>query len=156
MQTNEPNTPFIFYLTLGDHLPSAFYTFDRLFKELGFMLVPVKIDQLQTLVAASDQEQVIVLTSVSDTREFKLYNEKVRNLLKFILKSKRLTFMPLSSFSKLNDSKMYAIYKNYYFLKYPIDARKLTMKIARYYDLKMEQNSRWPGGKRAGVGGIAA
>lgn len=153
---NESNNPFIFYLTLEEELPSNFYTFDRVFKDLGFILVPVKVDQLQTLVAASEQEQVIVLTSVTDTKEFKLYNEKVRNLLKYVLKSKRLTFMHLSSFSKLNDSKFFAIYKNYYFLKYPIDARKLSAKIARYYELKLEQNSRWPGGKRAGISGVAA
>ncbi len=156
MQANQTNTPFIFYLTLGEKLPAAFYTFDRLFKEIGFILVPVKVDQLQTLVAASEQEQVIVVTSITDTREFKLYNDKVRNLLKYILKSKRLTFMPLSSFSKLNDSRLYTLYKNYYFFKYPIDARRLSMKIARYYELKLEQNSKWPGGRRAGVSGVAA
>lgn len=149
------NTPFIFYLTLEENLPKAFYAFDKALKDLGFMLVPVRIDQLQTLVASTDQTQIIVITSVSDCREMKLYNEKVRGLLKYVLKSKRLTFMHCSSFSKLNDVKLYSMRKNYYFLKYPLDARLLSAKIARYHDLKSETNVRWPGGKRAGLGAVA-
>jgi hypothetical protein len=156
MQKNEATTPFIFYLTLQDSLPNAFYTFDRTLKDLGFILVPVKVDQLQSLLATSDQEQIIVISSITDVREMKLYNEKVRRLLKYLLKSKRLTFMHLSSFSKLSDAKSFAIYKNYYFLKYPLDARKLSDQIARYHDLKLKQNSRWPGGTRAGVRSVAA
>jgi hypothetical protein len=153
METNE-NTPFIFYLTLEEDLPKTFYVFDRAFKDLGYMLVPVKIDQLQTLVASSDQSQIIVISSVIDVREMKMYNEKVRGLLKFVLKSKRITFMHLSSFSRLNDFKLYALRNNYYFMKYPLDARLLSAKIARYYDLKSETNVRWPGGKRAGLGAV--
>jgi hypothetical protein len=149
------NTPFIFYLTLDENLPRAFYVFDKNLKKLGFVLVPVRIDQLQALVASTDQTQVMVITSVTDAREMKVFNEKVRNLLKYILKSKRLTFMFCSSFSKLNDFKFYALKRNYYFLKYPLDAQLLSSKIARYYELKSEQNVRWPGGKRAGLGAIA-
>lgn len=148
------NTSFIFYLTLEENLSKSFYAFDRVFKSLGFMLIPVRIDQLQTLLASTDQSQIVVLTSVSDSHEMKMYNEKVRGLLKYILKSKRITFMHLGSFSKLNDSKQFSLSKNYFFLKYPLDARLLATKIVRYYDLKSEQNSRWPGGKRAGLGSV--
>ncbi|WPU65764.1 hypothetical protein [Peredibacter starrii] len=146
--------PFIFYLTLEENLPKTFYVFDRTLKDLGFILVPVRIDQLQTLVAATDQTQIIVIASVIDSREMKMYNEKVRGLLKYVLKSKRLTFMHLSSYTKLNDIRQYALGKNYFFMKYPLDARLLSAKIARYYDLKSEQSSRWPGGKRAGLGSV--
>lgn len=152
---NNLNTPIIFYLTLEENLSKTFYVFDRTFKDLGFILVPVRIDQLQTIVASTDQTQIIVISSVTDSREMKLYNEKVRGLLKYVLKSKRLTFMHLSSFSKLNDFKLYALKKNYYFMKYPLNARVLSAKIARYHDLKSETNVRWPGGKRAGLGVIA-
>ncbi len=153
METN-PNTPFIFYLTLEESLSKSFYTFDRALKDLGFILVPVRIDQLQSLLASTDQTQIVVITSTSDTRELKLYNEKVRGLLRYVLKSKRITFMHLSSFSKINDSKLYSMSKNYFFLKYPLDARLLSAKIARYHDLKSQSNLRWPGGKRAGLGAI--
>jgi hypothetical protein len=149
------NTPFIFYLTLEENLSKTFYVFNKALKHLGFMLIPVRIDQLQTLVASTDQTQIIVLASVTDVREMKMYNEKVRGLLKYVLKSKRLTFMHCSSFSKLNDVKLFSLKKNYYFLKYPLDARLFSAKIARYYDLKSEQNVRWPGGKRAGLGAVA-
>lgn len=149
-------TSFIFYLTLGESLPAAFYTFHRHLKELGYMLVPVRIDQLQTILSASEQTQIVVISSVTESREMKLYSEKVRPLLKYILKSKRLTFMLLSSFSRISDSKLYYKQKNYFFMKYPIDAGLFSKKISRYYDLKSEQNIlRWPGGRRAGVGAIS-
>lgn len=148
------NTPFIFYLTFDENLSKSFYTFDRALKDLGFILVPVRIDQLQSLISSTDQTQIVVISSVTDTRELKLYNEKVRGLLRYVLKSKRLTFMHLSSFSKINDSKQFSMSKNYFFLKYPLDARLLSAKIARYHDLKSESNLRWPGGKRAGLGAM--
>lgn len=149
-------TSFIFYLTLSETLPSTFYKFNKHFKDLGFMLVPIRIDQLQSILSASEQTQIVVLSSVTDSKEMKLYNEKVRSLLKYVLKSKRLTFMLLSSFSRLSDSKIYFKQKNYYFMKYPIDAGLFSKKIARYYGLKSEQNVlRWPGGRRAGVGAIS-
>lgn len=150
---NTETTPFIFYLTLEENLSKSFYTFDRFFKELGYMLVPVRMDQLQTLVASAEQDQIIVISSVTDAKEYKLYNEKIRNFLKYVLKSKRLTFMHLSSFSKLNDQRVYARQKNYYFLRYPLDAKSLCSKIARYYILKKEQHTLWPGGKRSSLSG---
>ena len=149
-------TSFIFYLTLSETLPSAFYTFNKHFKDLGYMLVPIRIDQLQSILSASEQTQIVVISSVTDSKEMKQYNEKVRSLLKYVLKSKRLTFMLLSSFSRLSDSKIYFKQKNYYFMKYPIDAGLFSKKITRYYELKSEQNVlRWPGGRRAGVGAIS-
>lgn len=151
MQNTEPSSPFIFFLCLEDALPKAFYAFDKHLKELGFILVPVKVDQIQALVSFSEQEQVIVLCSVTDSREFRLYNEKVRGFLKYILKSKRLTFMHLSSFGKLNDQRQYLIQKNYYFLRYPVDARSLSKKIGKYHTLKKEQRTIWPGGKRSNL-----
>jgi len=150
------STSFIFYLTLSETLPSAFYTFNKHFKNLGYMLVPIRIDQLQSILSASEQTQIVVISSVTDSKEMKQYNEKVRSLLKYVLKSKRLTFMLLSSFSRLSDSKIYFKQKNYYFMKYPIDAGLFSKKITRYYELKSEQNVlRWPGGRRAGVGAIS-
>ena len=155
MEEYQP-TPFIFFLTLEDSLPESFYTFDRNLKDLGFVLVPVKVEQLQSLAASTQQMQLIVISSIVNGRELKLYNKKVRNLLKYVLKSKRITLMHLSSFSQLNDSKYYAFQKNYFFMKYPLDARLLSATIARYHIAKSQQSSRWPGGRRAGVGGMAA
>lgn len=147
------HTPFIFFLTFGEELPETYQIFDRQFKELGFILVPVRADQLQTLAATSEQAQLMVIASVSDAREYKFYNEKIRGMLKYLLKSKRLTFLHLSSFSKLNDSKSFSIHKNYFFLKYPLNARALAEKIVEHYFLTTsEQNLRWPGGRRATIG----
>jgi hypothetical protein len=149
--SDQSNSPFIFYLLLEEKLPQVFYTFHKFLKERGYILVPVRIDQLQTLTASTAQTHIIVLSSVIDAQEYKLFNEKVRGLLKFVLKSKRLTFMQLSSFSKLNEIKKYIRNRNYFFLKYPLNARLLANNIAQYYNLKAEEKTRWPGGKRAGV-----
>jgi hypothetical protein len=120
------NTPFIFYLTLEENLPRTFYTFSKSMRDLGYMLVPVKIDQLQTLIATAEQSQIVVIASVTSYHELKLYNDKIRGLLRYVLKSKRMTFMLLSSFSKINDNKIHSLRKNYYFLKYPVDAYLLS------------------------------
>lgn len=152
MKHAEKSFEFIFFLTLEDALPRAFYVFDHFLKELGFILVPVKIDQLQSLVSTTEQEQVIVLSSVTDFREYRIYNEKVRGFLKYVLKSKRLTFMHLSSFSKLNDQKQFVHQKNYFFIKYPFNAKDLSLKISKYHALKSEQRTVWPGGRRANIG----
>ncbi len=149
MQNARTSTPFIFFLCLEDALPKAYYAFDKHLKDLGFMLVPVKMDQIQSLVALSEQEQVIILCSVTDTREFKIYNEKIRGFLKFILKSKRLTFMHMSGFGKLNDQRLYLLLKNYYFLRYPLDAKSMSLKISKYHQLKTDERTVWPGGKKS-------
>jgi hypothetical protein len=107
------NTPFIFYLTLEENLPRTFYTFSKSMRDLGYMLVPVKIDQLQTLIATAEQSQIVVIASVTSYHELKLYNDKIRGLLRYVLKSKRMTFMLLSSFSKINDNKIHSLRKNY-------------------------------------------
>lgn len=146
---------FIFFIVLGESLPRSFYVFDKHLKALGFMLIPVKIDQLQQLVAHSEQQQIIALCSITTVKEMKMYNDKVRGLLKYVLKSKRLTLMHLSSFSKLNDMRNHSMHRNYFFLKYPLNALDLSAKIARYYELKSETNVRWPGGRRAGLGAMA-
>ena len=155
MSTEATSTTFFFFLTLSEKLPTSFYVLDSYLKEIGFMLVPIKIDQLQSFVAASDQEQITIITSTMDTNEYKLYNEKVRNILKFILKSPRLTYIHLSSFSKLNDSKQFFSLKNYIFLKYPIDPSRFVQRLARHHITQMSIDKRWPGGKRAGVKGIS-
>ena len=152
MKVNEPSLPFIFYLTLDESLPKTYYIFDQYLKEFGFILVPVKIDQLQSLVASSEQEQVVVLCSVSDAKEYKRYNDKIRGFIKYILKSKRLTFIHLSSFSKINDQKKFVMQKNYFFMKYPLNAKDLSLRISKYHALKKDQLTVWPGGRRATLG----
>ena len=120
------------------------------------MLIPIQIDQLQTLAAATEQESLMVLTSTIGSAEYKLYNQKVRALLKFILKSQRITYIHLSSFSKLNDTKQFYNLKNYIFLKYPINSRALAVRIVNHYHhQKTHADKSWPGGKRAGVKGIS-
>jgi hypothetical protein len=155
MSTND-EIPFIFFLTLEETLPAAFYTFDRQLKTLGFMLVPVRVDQLQSLLAAAEQTQTIVLCSVSNSQEMKSYEQRIRKFLKFLLKSKSITFMLLTSFERLSDVKHYRFQKNYFLLKYPLDAAAISAKIIRYHRLKSSvENVRWPGGKRAGLKPIA-
>lgn len=140
-------TPFIFYLCLDQNLTSAFYKFNATFKDLGYTLIPIQIDQLQTLAASTDQKDLIVLSSAQDMNEYRKHNLYVRKLLKYLLKSKRITFFQLSSFSKLNDTPFYHLSKNYFFMKYPLDARALSERIVSYLEMKTANSIRWPGGK---------
>jgi hypothetical protein len=148
----ETSQPFIFFLTLEERLPDEFYIFDRLFKESNYILVPVRVDQLQKLVSSTDQIHVPVITSVSSFRQYKLFSEKVRSILKYVLKSRRLSFFELSSFSRLNDSRTHASTKNYFFIKNPVDARLLSDKIISYHEMKSEKSHLWPGGKKSLAG----
>jgi hypothetical protein len=148
------SSPFIFFLMLGDILPKSYFVFDKLFREYGFVLVPVKMDQLQQLASAAEQGQLIFFTSTLDAKEYRQYNERIRPLLKYVLKSRRITFLHISSFKRLDDSTRYIMAKNYFFLKYPLDARILVARVARYYEFKSAENSKWPGGKRGGLHGV--
>ncbi|MFY7994412.1 MAG: hypothetical protein ACOVP4_14035 [Bacteriovoracaceae bacterium] len=143
--------PFFFFVTLGDKLPTAFFKLDAQLKKQGVILVPVAIDQLQVMVSSGAQNHYIAITSVSSFAEFKFYNEKVRHLLKFILRKSNISFFNMSSFQKLNDTNQFRMTKNFFFLKYPLNTETLGDKLVRYMELKSEKIARWPGGKRAGV-----
>lgn len=150
----ENTHPFIFFLTLEERLPEQFYIFDTLFKEQNYILVPVRVDQLQQLVASTEQNHVMVLSCVSNFREYKLFNDKVRKILKYVLKSRRLSFVELSSFSKLNDSRLHSLTKNYFFIKNPVDARLITERIVNFHEAKSEKSQIWPGGPKS-ISGVA-
>lgn len=144
----------IFYLTYQSELTKEFFFFSEHFSKKGFILVPVKVDQLQNLAASTEQEHIIVLNTIKNSQELKNYNKYARHLLKYVLKSKRITFFNLSSFSSSNDSKVYYHLKNYFFISLPIDARIFTHKLVKYYELKQSEKIAWPGGKRAGLSSI--
>lgn len=150
----ENTRPFIFFLTLEERLPEQFYTFDRLFKEYDYILVPVRVDQLQQLVASTEQNHVMVISCTTNFREYRLFNEKVRKILKYVLKSKRLSFIKLSSFAKLNDTRAYNLSKNYFFLRTPVEARELTERMISFHEEKSEKSQIWPGGAKS-LAGVA-
>ena len=150
----DQNSTFIFYLTLEENLPRNYYLLDEKLKEHGFMLMPIKVDQLQAIISASMQEQVIILCSVANSNEFKLYNNYVRKYVKNALKSKRTSFFLLSSFSKINDKKYLPQSENYFFLKYPMCGETLAMHLSDFYLAKSSNSTLWPGGRRATIGDV--
>lgn len=151
----ENSRPFIFFLTLDERLPESFYVFDGLFREFEHILVPVRVDQLQQLVSRSEQDHVLVISCVSSVRDYKRFNEKVRSVLKYLLKSRRLSFFELSSFSRLNDSRTLGNLKNYFFLKNPVDARLLVERLVAYNEMKSSQSNLWPGKPKPLPAGVA-
>lgn len=144
----------IFYLTSHPELPKEFFFFSKLFAQRDFILVPVKVDQLQNLALSTEQEHIIVINTIKNSEELKNYNKYARHLLKYVLKSKRITFFNLSSFAASDDSKVYYNLKNYFFIKLPIDARILTNNLVRYYGLKQSEKIAWPGGRRASLSSV--
>ncbi len=151
----ETNQPFIFFLTLDGKLPDQYYLFDRIFKESDYILVPVRVDQLQQLVASTEQTHVMVISCISSFREYRLFNDKVRGILKYVLKSRRLSFFEFSSFSRLNDSRNYSLSKNYYFIKNPVDARLVADRMMAFHVAKSEKSQIWPGGPKSMLAGAA-
>jgi hypothetical protein len=146
------NSSFVFYLCLTDVLPSSYFSFSLRMKKEGMTVVPVKFDQLQKVVAVSDQAEIIVVTSIRNTQEALFYHRNVRKHLKYLLKSERITLFLLSSFSKLNDQKNHLVKRNYFFLKYPMELGLVCQLLARFLELKKEESRKWPGGKRSQSG----
>lgn len=144
----------IFYLTTTTELTSEFFSLNHTFNESGCVLVPVRVDQLQNLATMTEQEQIIVINVIKNTQELIAFNKGVRHLLRYILKSKRISFFNLSSFDSSDDSRVHFMTKNYFFIKLPIDVKMISKKIARYYTLKQKDKVTWPGGKRAGLASI--
>jgi len=149
--TNKKNT-LIFFLLLGENLPNSFFVFDRVLRELGLTLIPVSNDQLQILKSYSSQDNVFVICSTTGSKEFKTFNTKVRELLKFLLQSEKFIFIKMSSFCSLNDEKKFVMLKNYFFINYPVDAKKVAAWISHSIKIKSEVNNEWPGGKKANPG----
>lgn len=144
----------IFYLTCQPELPKEFFFFSSFFAKQDFILVPVKVDQLQNLALSTEQEHIIVINTIKNSAELKNYNKYARHLLKYVLKSKRISFFNLSSFSSSDDSKIFFNFKNYFFINLPIDARILTHKLVRYYELKQSEKIAWPGGRKASLSSV--
>lgn len=150
----EQNSTFIFYLTIEENLPRNYYLLDEKFKVHGFILMPIKVDQLQAIISASLQEQVIIICNVTNSNEYKLYNSHIRKYVKNALKSKRTSFFLLSSFSKINDKKYLPQSENYYFLKYPLCGETLALHLRDFYLAKSSSSSLWPGGRRTTIGTV--
>ncbi|MFA5582997.1 MAG: hypothetical protein WDA09_02185 [Bacteriovoracaceae bacterium] len=144
----------IFFLTCQSELPKEYFYFNALFGQQNFILVPVKVDQLQNLAASTDQEHIIVINTITKSEELKNYNKYARHLLKYVLKSKRISFFNISSFGSSNDTKVHFHSKNYFFINLPIDAKILSDKLIKYYELKRTEKIAWPGGKRAGLSSV--
>lgn len=144
----------IFYLTSQSQLPREFFFFSELFAKKNVMLVPVRVDQLQNLALSTEQEHIIVINTIKNTEELKNYNKYARHLLKYVLKSKRISFFNLSSFAASDDTRIYFNFKNYFFINLPIDARILTNKLIKYYVLKQSEKIAWPGGRKASVSSV--
>jgi hypothetical protein len=152
MSDANTKTTLIFFLLLDESLPHSYFVFDRVLKEVGLTLIPVTNDQLQILKSYSSQDNVFVICSTTGSKEFKTFNTKIRELLKFLLQSEKFIFIKMSSFCALNDEKKFAMLKNYFFINYPVDAKKVAAWISHSIRIKSEVNNEWPGGKKANPG----
>jgi len=72
-------TAFIFYLKLEDRLPENYYKLSHFLHQHGFLLVPVTLDQIQNLSAISEQAEMIVICSVTNTAYLKSIQKKLRD-----------------------------------------------------------------------------
>lgn len=138
---NEEN-PFVFYLELEQYFNNHFFNFNHFFQKKDFILLPVTLDQLQQLASLTEQSEVIVICSVSSFQQMKVYEQKVRGVLKFFLKDKRFNFILISSFSHLDDKKYFKNNSSYSFFNYPLDVKKVVQNIVDYYFYKNNNKNR--------------
>ncbi len=66
-----------------------------------------------------------------------------------IFKSKKDGQIDKMEIPALSPMCLYVIQKNYYFLKFPFNAKDICFKFSRYHSLKKDQLTIWPGGRRA-------
>jgi hypothetical protein len=145
---------FIFFISLEESLPVAYYRLRQALLIEGFTLVPVKLDQIQSLISITDQKEIMVICSVTSFREVKNYNQKVRPYLKYILSSKKISYFCLSSFLQCDDYKRYSQTKNYFFVKYPFTLSQFSQMLSVHFKSRLKQASSWPGGKRSRLSGV--
>jgi|GEM_PF-2979504 len=138
-------TPSFFYLVFDEQIPKHFYEFRQHLSREGVMLVPIRIEQVQSILSTTSQEQIILIQSVANVQQLNQYQKKIRPYLKYILKSKRITLLHFSSFSKIDDSKQFHSLRNYFFIRFPVSLFELAPKIVRYYELKSTELTLWPG-----------
>ena len=136
---------FIIFIQWTSHLPEDYFIIAKLFRPWDIRVVPIKYDQLMKYHLNSHK---IVLSITLDMTLTQLKLKTLQRFLNFPIKTGRLTFFDISSYSNLNTESEY--FKKYYkFFPLPMKYTDIVEKVASYFFVQNKSENYWPGGRRS-------
>ena len=136
----------VFLLVLGGKLPPNFGTFAAEFSKLNVTLVPIQFDQLVQFFKG--QNQIHLMTIVTDLAERKSFDEYLKIRLAFAVKGKLITVHHLTSFGAIDFGPQYSKIPNYFHYSLPLKIDETSSQIVAKYRQMRDNEEKWPGGKR--------
>jgi hypothetical protein len=139
----DAKSDWIFYLKLTPKLNNKFFEIDRHFKQKGFTLIPVSVSDLIAVNRGENKFQVILIADGFEQARY--YHKKIRKILKYWMRSKRINLFIGSSFELLDDSAIYGLTDCYFYYKLPIKTKEFCDKIGTKIKEKQDHDKKWPG-----------
>lgn len=136
----------IFYLKLSPKLPASFFDMDKRLKENGYTLIPVSFTDLVLL--NTKEGEFHVLAMASSTEQATYFQRKVRKILHYLLRSKRMHMYFVSSFKFLDDTHLFGSSGHYHYVQLPVSVNKFCDTISETIKNKRSQSRKWPGASR--------
>ncbi|MBD65229.1 MAG: hypothetical protein CME62_08480 [Halobacteriovoraceae bacterium] len=142
----EEQNNWVYYLKLQKDLTDEFLTLDSKIKQNGKSLIPVTLGTLQEIV--HDQSSLHLIIVIRTMREYSYFNRKVKKIMKYYIRSGKVSLYIASSFNGVNDT---AIMKRdfYNFVKLPVSYKYLANMVSDMVDVKEFGVEKWPGGLRS-------
>lgn len=145
-ETFETKTQWIFFLRLSAKLSRQYIDLSQRFKQNGQTLIPVDVSNLLSVNSKEDRINVIVM--IDGFKEAQYYHKKIRNILKYWMKSKRFNIFLASSFGLLDDSKIFGLTGNYHYYQLPIHIDEFCDNISSSIQDIASKRRKWPGTSR--------
>jgi hypothetical protein len=143
------NPSIIFFLTSNGNIPKWYIGLSESLNRKNIQCVPIKLDQLNSLVGKSEQMHVICFES--SLKGKKLYGGRVKNFFDLAIKMNKLVLYHVSSFREFDILSRYKRSQSYNYFHLPITIDMVVSKISSIYFDKSSQIEEWPGGRRGGM-----
>lgn len=143
---NTVTTRWIYFLNYEQEtLPANFFKLSSELSRLGFMLLPIKPEQVHLFVQDKTIPHIVTITS-NQTEQIG-FKRAMQSKLNFLMMNKKIQLYHLSSFSEAKFDGKRNDY--YHYMKLPCKVDLLAMRLASFYEEKKPESKQWPGGKRA-------
>ncbi|MFZ4713940.1 MAG: hypothetical protein ACOYL6_09525 [Bacteriovoracaceae bacterium] len=144
MSTN--TTRWIYFLNYEqEKLSDHFFKLSSELSRLGFMLLPIKADQVHLFLQDKTTPHIVSITS--NLLEQTGWRRAMLMKLNFFIKSKKIHLYHISSFgeAKFDGRKN----DHYHYMKLPCKVDLLALRLAAFHEEAKSESKEWPGGKRA-------
>ncbi len=135
----------IYYLSYTEELPENFFKLSRELSKLGYMLLPIKPDQVYLFVLDHMIPHIVTITG--SMQEHQLWSKAMHRKLNYFVMNKKIHLYHLSSFKKA----AYINQRNehYHFMHLPCKTNLLALKLVEFHEKNKPESKVWPGGRRA-------